>query len=214
MLSRSWNEGNGTICPKQKDLNSHKHPLPSDSEDKVIQLQLQSKKACRPLVSVESEPDSDVSKQSTSNLSDIEESKNEPAESIAKSFFGEVPAVAGSCQKKPHGRKLTAASPSSSLRSSSKTPPLPIWGSQLKSLRVKERKCAVETPMWDPIMTSSCFGSQGPTAHTGRDNRSSSSESVLRTRMVLTYGYSIRVIGQGRFKASAYTEVQWFLRQV
>ncbi|KAG1887880.1 hypothetical protein F4604DRAFT_1916752 [Suillus subluteus] len=32
--------------------------------------------------------------------------------------------------------------------------------------------------------------------------------TVLRTRMVLTYGHSIRVIGQGRFKASAYTEVQ------
>ncbi|KAG1887221.1 hypothetical protein F4604DRAFT_1675228 [Suillus subluteus] len=33
---------------------------------------------------------------------------------------------------------------------------------------------------------------------------------LLQTRMVLMYGYSIRVIGQGRFKASAYTKVQWF----
>ncbi|KAG1868398.1 hypothetical protein F4604DRAFT_1584797 [Suillus subluteus] len=31
---------------------------------------------------------------------------------------------------------------------------------------------------------------------------------LLRTRMGLTYGYLIRVIGQGRFKVSAYTEVQ------
>ncbi|KAG1859310.1 hypothetical protein DFJ58DRAFT_840183 [Suillus subalutaceus] len=35
---------------------------------------------------------------------------------------------------------------------------------------------------------------------------------VLQTRMVLTYGYSIRVIGQGWFKASAYAEVQWFTK--
>ncbi|KAG1845332.1 hypothetical protein F4604DRAFT_1688780 [Suillus subluteus] len=35
-------------------------------------------------------------------------------------------------------------------------------------------------------------------------------QELLRTRIVLMYGHSIRVIGQGRFKASAYTEVQRF----
>ncbi|KAG1883987.1 hypothetical protein F4604DRAFT_1919798 [Suillus subluteus] len=119
----------------------------------------QSKKACRP--AIESEPNSDAGKQSDLDASEGEESEIEPAESVAKSLFGEVPMIAHSHPKKPHQRQLARVPPSPKATSSSRssiTPPPPIWGSQLKTSNARERKHAAEVPLWDPIMTSSSFG--------------------------------------------------------
>ncbi|KAG1846016.1 hypothetical protein F4604DRAFT_1936595 [Suillus subluteus] len=169
-----------TLPAKNKrDPKTRKRPLPlslaSDSEEEARQ----SKKACRP--AIESEPDSDAGKQSDLDASEGEESEIEPAESVAKSLFGEVPMIAHSHPKKPHQRQLARVPPSPKATSSSRssiTPPPPIWGSQLKTSNARERKHAAEVPLWDPIMTSSSFGPWSPTARV-QVNRTFSNESIL-----------------------------------
>ncbi|KAG1731116.1 uncharacterized protein EDB91DRAFT_1306873 [Suillus paluster] len=119
-------------------------------------------------VNSESEPESDTSKHSVE--SNASASEMEPVESVAKALFGEVPTVADSDhQKRPHERQLAAEA-----RSSSKTPPPPIWGSQYRPLNARGEKLAAEIPMWDPIMTSSSFESHVPTTQTNKNHRSKS----------------------------------------
>ncbi|KAG1849695.1 hypothetical protein DFJ58DRAFT_842622 [Suillus subalutaceus] len=91
----------------------------------------------RPAI-IESDPASDEENDTIedSDKSESEESEIEPAESIAKSLFGEVPTtITGSRQKTPHHRRLATVPPTPKTTSSSrssKTPPQPIWGSQFK----------------------------------------------------------------------------------
>ncbi|KAG1758016.1 hypothetical protein EDB19DRAFT_1822927 [Suillus lakei] len=144
-----------------------------DSEEEVIKPQWQSKKhqhitVCRPAI-IELDPASDEENDTIedSDKSESEESEIEPAESIAKSLFGEVPTtIAGSRQKTPHHRRLATAPPTpktTSLSQSLKTPPQPILGSQFKPLSVREKKHAVEA-----------------NPHVGLDNdKSFSEESIL-----------------------------------
>ncbi|KAG1883814.1 hypothetical protein F4604DRAFT_1677531 [Suillus subluteus] len=130
----------------------------------------------RPIIESDTASDEQNDAIDDSDKSESEESEIEPAESIAKSLFGEVPTtIAGSHQKTPHQRQLATASPTPKTTGSSrssKTPPQPIWGSQFKPLSI---------PMWDSIMTSSSFGSQGLTGtrRVEKTNRSFSDESIL-----------------------------------
>ncbi|KAG2031064.1 hypothetical protein BDR03DRAFT_1016446 [Suillus americanus] len=104
------------------------------------------------------------------------ESETEPAESVAKGLSGEV-----STYNTVFGQ-TAATSPSPKAMSasqSSKTPPPPVWGSQLKPSNVRERKHAAEVPLWHPIMTSSSFESQHPTLHVKKTSRTCSEESIL-----------------------------------
>ncbi|KAG2118346.1 hypothetical protein BD769DRAFT_1390684 [Suillus cothurnatus] len=98
---------------------------------------------------LESEPDSDTSKQggvSDASKSEDSESEAKPADSIAKGLLAEIPTIAchGSHLKKPHQRQPAIASPSPEATKSLQTPPPPIWGSQLKPMNARERRHAVE----------------------------------------------------------------------
>ncbi|KAG1853133.1 hypothetical protein F4604DRAFT_1933424 [Suillus subluteus] len=84
--------------------------------------------------------------------------------------------------KRLYQGQTAAASPSPKAMSSSqssKTPPPPIWGSQLKPSNARERKHAAEVPLWDLIMTSLSFEPQGPTLHVKKTSRTCSNESIL-----------------------------------
>ncbi|KAG1838695.1 hypothetical protein F4604DRAFT_1941188 [Suillus subluteus] len=175
--SSSQNEDNNATCQKQKRPQNPQTTATSEScfRFRGGSLTVQEGPA------IESEPDSDAGKQSDLDASEGEESEIEPAESVAKSLFGEVPMIAHSHPKKPHQRQSARVPPSPKAMSSSRssiTPPPPIWGSQLKTLNARERKHAVEVPLWDPIMTSSSFGPWSPTARV-QVNRTFSNESIL-----------------------------------
>ncbi|KAG1721768.1 uncharacterized protein EDB91DRAFT_1274893 [Suillus paluster] len=161
------------VPPSIKNKRGHKSAKQwisspaSDSQVEAMQP-LRSKRARRLAVDSESEPESDTSKHSVE--SNASASEMEPAESIAKTLFGEVPTVADSDrQKRPHERQLAAEA-----QSSSKTPPPPIWGSQYRPSNARGKKLAAEIPMWDPIMTSSSFELHVPATQTNKSHRSKS----------------------------------------
>ncbi|KAG1837628.1 hypothetical protein DFJ58DRAFT_734230 [Suillus subalutaceus] len=168
------------LPPKHSKSRKQVLPPASDSEEEVIKPR-QSKKLRMPAI-IKSDTDSDKQNDAIDNSdkSESKESEIEPTESIPKSLFGEVPTT--SHQKTPDQRQLATASPTPKTTGSSrlsKTPPQPIWGSQFKPLSVRERKHAIT--MWDLIMTSSSFGSQGLTGtrHVEKTNKSFSDESTL-----------------------------------
>ncbi|KAG1814492.1 hypothetical protein EV424DRAFT_1541451 [Suillus variegatus] len=169
----------------KRDPKGCKRPLfalsDSDSEEEARMWRQSKTRKARKL---EPEPDSDTSKQggvSDASKSEDSESEAEPADSIAKGLLAEIPTIArhSSHLKKPHQRQPATASPSPEATKSSQTPPPPIWGSQLKPMNARERRQAAEVPLWDPIMTSSSFGPQGPTAPVNKTNRFFSDESIL-----------------------------------
>ncbi|KAG1830884.1 hypothetical protein EV424DRAFT_1534813 [Suillus variegatus] len=169
----------------KRDPKGCKRPLfalsDSDSEEEARMWRQSKTRKARKL---ESEPDSDTSKQggvSDASKSEDSESEAEPADSIAKGLLAEIPTIAhhSSHLKKPHQRQPATASPSPEATKSLQTPPPPIWGSQLKPMNARERRQAAEVPLWDPIMTSSSFVPQGPTAPVNKTNRFFSDESIL-----------------------------------
>ncbi|KAG1835775.1 hypothetical protein F4604DRAFT_1942143 [Suillus subluteus] len=155
-----------------------------DSEEAQMSRWQQSKKVRKSAIDIKSEPESDAS---MSKSAEDLESETEPAESVAKGLSGEIPTMA--CLKRPYQGQTAATSPSPKAMStsqSSKTPPPPVWGSQLKPSNARERKHAAEyylcqqyVPLWDPIMTCSSFESQCPTSRVKKTSRTCSEESIL-----------------------------------
>ncbi|KAG1857521.1 hypothetical protein F4604DRAFT_1931477 [Suillus subluteus] len=115
-----------------------------DSEEAQMSRWQQSKKVRKSAIDIKSEPESDAS---MSKSAEDLESETEPAESVAKGLSGEIPTMA--CLKRPYQGQTAATSPSPKAMStsqSSKTPPPPVWGSQLKPSNARERKHAAECP--------------------------------------------------------------------
>ncbi|KAG2360824.1 hypothetical protein BDR07DRAFT_1511214 [Suillus spraguei] len=154
------------VPAKNKNIKSSNS---EDSEETQMSWWQRSKKVRKSAINIESEPESDASMSKSAKDS---ESETEPAESVAKGLSGERPYQGQTAAISPSPKAMSASQ-------SSRTPPPPVWGSQLEPLNARQRKHAAEVPLWDPIMTSLSFESQHPTSHVKKTSRTCSEESIL-----------------------------------